>query len=173
MAAFLRAINVASRNQIAMPALREALTSAGFSDVETYIQSGNVVFVASEPTEAATAVNEAIRSAFGHEVAVIVRSAGQLRELIEANPFGDRDNSKTHVTLLDRIPDKPFPDIAPIALPGDTAYLNGADLYLFMPNGYGRTKLQNAYWERKLGVTATTRNWNTMRTMCRLATGEA
>jgi uncharacterized protein (DUF1697 family) len=158
-AALLRGINLGSRNRVAMPALRELFEAMGFTDVETYVQSGNVVFSATSKPQAAAIVKR-IEKDLKATSPVLLRSAAELKKLVAGNPFGAAD---THVTLLE---DKPtaanLKGIADITFPPDKFKVVGRDVYLHCPNGYGRSKLNNAFWEKKLSTVATTRNWKTI-----------
>lgn len=160
-AALLRGINLGSRNRVAMPALRELFESLGFSDVETYVQSGNVVFSASSKPDAG-AIGKRIAKDLGVESPVIIRSASELGKIVKANPFTG-DAAAFHVTLLD---DKPKAiDVKAIdadRFAPDEFAVVGKDVYLRCPKGYGVSKLSNAFWEKKLRRVATTRNWKTV-----------
>lgn len=175
--ALLRGINVSGQNAIRMPALRDSMARLGFHNVQTYLQSGNIVFQA-PPTEEntlATVIVAEINKDFGHEVPVLVLSAQTLALLANANPLrpkpGD-DEALFHCTFL-------FQPIAPAAfrelqLPataGERAVLHEGAVLLHCPQGYGKTKLNNSYFERALGVTATTRNWRTVLALQALCAG--
>lgn len=160
-AALLRGINLGARNKVAMPALTELFDAMGFADVATYIQSGNVVFSASSKPDAGS-MAKLIAKDLGVESPVIIRSASELAKIVKGNPFKG-DAAACHVTLLD---DKPkAADIKAIDAdrfaPDEFAVI-GRDVYLRCPKGYGVSKLSNAFWEKKLGRVATTRNWRTI-----------
>jgi uncharacterized protein (DUF1697 family) len=179
--ALLRSINVGGRNRVLMGDLVGLVESLGFEDVETYVQSGNVVFTGrGAPKSTARAIEGAITDQLGLEVPVIVRSGQQLSRLLEVNPFlrSGADPKYLHVTLLagppaaDRRPllarsegrsgvDHPYGD--------DEFELVGSDVFVHCPGGYGTTKLNNAFFERRAGVVATTRNWRTVTTLARMA----
>lgn len=157
----LRGINLGARNRVAMPALRELFEDMGHTDVETYVQSGNVVFSAASKPDAALIVKR-IAKDLGVESPVIIRSASELGKIVRGNPFKG-DVSAFHVTLLDAKPktaDVKAIDRATF-LPDEFAVV-GRDVYLRCPNGYGRSKLNNAFWEKRLSRVATTRNWKTV-----------
>lgn len=146
--------------------------------VRTRIQSGNVVFDSSESDASVVenAIEDGIRMAFGLSVAVILRAREELERIIADNPFVGKglDVGKLHVTFLSHTPTE-----APIipsgsAEPGaDAFHLSGREIYLFCPNGYGRTKLSDSFFEQKLGVSATTRNWRTVNALLALASNNA
>ena len=171
----LRAVNVSGQNRVPMADLRRALEGAGLTDVETYVQSGNVVFDAAgdDAAEQADAVHGVIESAFGLDVSVIALSAAELAGVAAENPFvADADEKALHVTFLERPVDAAaFGGLKLPAAPGEAAALaaSGRLVYLHLPHGYGRTKLNNAWFERALKVRATTRNWRTVQALTALA----
>jgi uncharacterized protein (DUF1697 family) len=149
--ALLRAVNLGSRNTVPMAELRSVLADAGYADVRTVIASGNVVFEASRPK--AAALERLIRDAFDVTTTVILRSGAQIRALRGAQPF-ERD---AYVAFLARRPrsTKPIEGLEPFALVG-------ADLVIQFPNGYANAQLSGAVIERRLGIEATVRSWNTI-----------
>lgn len=172
----LRGINVSGHRPLPMPALKALFTELGFRDVTTYIQSGNVIFRAdgdSVPADLAGRIEKGILERFGYDVPAILRSHEEWKAILESNPFlADRtaDILRLYVTLLDRQPDPER-----VARLDDAAYLPdkfsiaGRNIYLYCPHGYGRTRLSIQFFEQKLKVTATTRNWNTMLAIAGLA----
>lgn len=173
----LRGINVSGRNKIKMDALKTLYEALSMKDVQTYIQSGNVVFASSGADEEALArsIRDAIEKEFGYAVAVLVRSASGWQSVAHNNPFLGQpgvDPGKLHVTFLERAPDQRSADaLSAVDAGPDEARVIGREVYLHCPNGYGRTKLSNALLERKLGTPATTRNWNTVNKLLALAQG--
>ncbi len=173
--AILRGINVGGRNKIRMADLAELFTRLRFRDTTTYIQSGNIVFRAGSGSDTAIAgkIEKAIAERFGFEVPVIVRSAGEMRATVAANPFLKErgiDRSKLHLTFLDTDPDPALATkLAEIDYPPDRFVLIGRDIFLHCPATYGGTKLSNTFFERKLKVRATTRNWKTVTTLLKMA----
>jgi uncharacterized protein (DUF1697 family) len=165
--AMLRGINVAGKTKIKMDDLRELFTGLGHTNVQTYLQSGNVVFATTvrDPRKLEAAAEQAIDSELGLQVAVLVRSHSELAAVLTANPYLDRetDLTKLPVTFL---AEAPAPEaVAALQVPaGEPAVCTVLDreVYLHCPDGYGRTKLNNAFLERKLGVKATTRNWKSV-----------
>lgn len=157
-----------------MEDLRRLYEALGHADVITYIQSGNVVFKSpgDRPADLARGIEQRIADELGVEVRVLLRSADELASVIESNPFQLEgvDPSKLHVTFL---ADQCDPTrIASIQVPGsgpDKFRIAGREVYLYCPEGYGETKLNNVFWERKLRVAATTRNWNTVTKLLQLA----
>jgi len=165
--ALLRAVNVSGQSKIPMADLRARLEAAGFGDVRTYVQSGNVVFAAQgdEPSEHAAAIHRLIERQFGHDVGVLVLTAAELAQAAAVNPFlaSGTDEKALHVTFLfapagvDGLGGRELP-----AHDGERVQRAGPVIYLYLPHGYGRTRLNNAYFERALGTSATTRNWRTV-----------
>ena len=174
-AALLRGINLGARNRVAMADLRKIVEGIGAEDVSTYVQSGNVVLRSRLTANGvASAIEKGIRESLGLEVPVLVRSARQLRALVEANPFAGPkvDVTTLHVTFLAAKPEaKQVAELRGEAFDPDALELVRGDICVSCPNGYGRTKLSNAYLERRLGVPATTRNWRTVTTLADLTGG--
>ena len=168
--AFLRGINVGGRNKVPMAALREVFESLGHTEVTTFIQSGNVVFIAPKPVGAQT-LETAIQKQFSIKISVVLRTPGELAKVLSANPFPNADPSKLHVGFMTGKPAAAVVkklDAARYA--PDEFVLRGRDLYLHLPNGMGRAKLP-AYLDRQLAVPTTVRNWNTVNKLVELAGG--
>ena len=169
----IRGINVGGRNMIAMEKLRALHTALGFGDVKTHLQSGNVLFTAkaAEPLEIAKRIEDALRKD-GLDVRVVVRTPAELREAIERNPFpahAKKDPSHYVVVFLDREPAAAdAAELAQTNVGPEEKKLVGRDLYVFYPD-MARSKLTNTLIERKLGVTGTARNWNTVNKLVELA----
>lgn len=164
---FLRGINVSGKNMIGMADLKKLFGNLGFTDIQTYVQSGNVIFRAenTDPGKAEKMITEAIRCEFSFEVPVIVLTPAKLERIINGNPFRDdpgKDPSFMHVTFLASAPAAFDPtQILAKKAEGEEIAFSDEAVYLFCPNGYGNTKLSSQFLENKLGVTATTRNWRT------------
>lgn len=167
--ALLRGINVSGKRKIKMADLREMCEKMGLEKVQTYIQSGNIIFE-NEEEEAAVlekALKTQIQTTFGFDVPVMVMTQAYLQEVVENNPFLQQNEALEtkllHVTFLAA---KPSEDLVEALKEKDY----GTDefevvenrVYLYFPNGYGRTKLTNNIFEKKLQVAATTRNWRTL-----------
>lgn len=173
----LRGINVGGKNKIAMPALRALYESLGFTRVATYVQSGNVVFDSDEQDAARTAraIEEGIAQTLGLSLPVIVRDESCLQRVIASHPFAARnaaDPTKLHITFLSAAPSAAALDR--LTLPtgcADEFAVEDREIYLFCPSGYGVTKLSNNFFEKKLGLAATTRNWKTVHALLELAQG--
>ena len=171
--ALLRAINLGSRNKVSMADLRTLFGALGFEDVSTYVQSGNVVFRGrGAAADVTAAIEDRIRSELGLDVTVLVRTGAQLAKLVDANPFAGRDvdPATLHVTFLAEKPASArVRGLDPARSEPDEFRVAGREVYLRCPNGYGRSKLTNAYFEKGLGVAATTRNWRTVTKLVELA----
>jgi len=165
--ALLRGINVGSTNKIKMADLERLFAGLGHRDVQTYLQSGNVVFstAATDPEHLPAPIEKAILNELGLTVTVLLRTRPDLAKVLATNPYLDRqdDLTKLHVTFLAKAPDSGQADAVRIPAGESAEYtLAGREVYLHCPAGYGRTKLNNAFFEKKLGVAATTRNWRSV-----------
>jgi uncharacterized protein (DUF1697 family) len=165
-AAMLRAVNVGGRS-LAMAALRDLCGELGFADVSTYLQSGNVVLRAgsSDERKVQRTLEDGIRERFGFEVPVMVRSHADLAAVLRANPYAKKERDPTHllVMFLDAPPKAAaVKAVDPQTHAPDVFTVAKREIYLHVPNGYGRSKLTNDFFERKLGVRATGRNWRTV-----------
>jgi uncharacterized protein (DUF1697 family) len=172
--ALLRGINVGGKNRIPMSELKSSLSSLGLEDVVTYIQSGNVVFgsPARDAQDLATGIERQIAEAFGVAITVLVRTAAELEAVAGSNPFlnDEADPSKLHVVFLSGRPaTNAVATLDPERSPPDEFSVHGREIYLRLPNGAGRSKLTIDYFERRLGVDATARNWNTLIKLIALA----
>lgn len=171
----LRGINVSGQNKIGMPALKDLYESLSLTNVITYVQSGNVVFdcETQDAAEIARSIEAAITRALGLSVPVLVRDKKRFRQLIDGNPFLKQkhaDPAGLHVTFLSDVPSEPALSklTAPPGIP-DKFLVEDREIYLFCPDGYGRTKLSNNFFEKKLGLSATTRNWKTVNALYDIA----
>lgn len=166
--ALLRGINVGGKNKLPMSELKELFSSLGFEDVVTYVQSGNVVFRsrARGTQRVAASIEEGIADTFGISVTVLLRTQAELEQIAGGNPFlsGEAaDHSKLHVVFLDRRPKAAaVAQLDPDRSPPDEFSVRGSEVYLHLPRGAGRSKLTIDYFERRLGVRATARNWKTL-----------
>jgi uncharacterized protein (DUF1697 family) len=169
----LRGINLGPRNRIAMPALRELFTSAGFDGVRTHVQSGNIVLSSdASPARLARDSERLLADRFGVSVAVIVRTREELAEVVRRNPLREvADNPKRYqVSFLSA---EPAPDLiekcAALAAPQERVVAIGREIYAWHPDGVARSRLWAQLAGRGLGVTATARNWTTVTTLLAMA----
>ncbi len=171
----LRGINVSGKRMIKMEDLRKMFETFNFKNTTTYIQSGNVVFqsVKKNNEDLENRISRQILNQFGFEVPVIVKNKDEFVEVLNNNPFvkvRKEDTSKLHVTFLSKAPETNLIDKITTGNYGEDEFiLSGTTIYLFCPNGYGNTKLSNAFFESKLKVVATTRNWKTINELVRIA----
>jgi len=149
-----------------MADLRNTLEKYGFEAVETYIQSGNILLEAREKSEETVTrdLHDLISNEFGIDVPVWVYSAETFVQIAKTHPFDvNIDLSKLHITFLR---DEPEADnvavCASFNFDPDLFSIQRDYIYIYCPNGYGRTKINNQFFEKKLKVTATTRNWKTV-----------
>lgn len=166
--ALLRGINVSGHNMIKMEVLKTTLEAIGFQNVQTYIQSGNV-FVDSEDQNAAAVgfkIKQEIFKAFGNEVPVIVLGKTDLEETLKNNPFlkeTDADLKKLYVAFISTsLRSENINDLKMSQVKPDEAIIDANRIYIKYAVGAGKTRFDQKYIEKKLNVTATIRNWNTV-----------
>jgi uncharacterized protein (DUF1697 family) len=163
--AILRGINVGGKHKLPMADLREVLSSEGLDNVQTYIQSGNVVFRAEEENTKVMAkhITRLIKNRWGYNVPVIVMNADDFSEILSVNPFSTfRDISVLHITYLDENSDpEQINSLSGIQDPPNDFAIGKRAVYMYCPDGYSKTRLTNTFIENKLKVTATTRNMKT------------
>jgi uncharacterized protein (DUF1697 family) len=173
----LRGINLGSRNRIAMPALRTALEDAGFDDVRTYLQSGNVVLSSSgKAADVARKVERVIADEFGLEIAVVTRTRAQLAKVVAHNPLRAvaRSPKRYQVSFLDAKPSREVVRrIEETAATGERVVVAGREIYAWHPDTIARSKLWALLAGQNLGVTATARNWTTVEKLLELADAPA
>lgn len=171
----LRGINVSGQNRIPMAELKDVYQSLNFTNVVTYVQSGNVIFDCAEDdaSQIARAIAAEITRSFGFSVPVLMRDKSCFQGLIDHNPFLHQraeDPTKLHVTFLSELPSGLV--LGKLVVPAGSAdefFVDGQEIHLFCPNGYGISKLSNSFFEKKLGVIATTRNWKTVNALYDMA----
>ncbi len=172
----LRGINLGATNRIAMPALREALADAGFTDVSTYVQSGNIVLASEDSPDAlAERCRALIAESFGLDIAVVARTRDELAEVVERNPLGDlvTEPKRYQVSFLSAAP---APDLLErleeLAAESERVAVIGREIYAWHPDGVARSKLWNKLAGKGglgPGVTATARNWKTVTALLEMA----
>jgi uncharacterized protein (DUF1697 family) len=171
----LRGINIGPTNRIAMPALRTALEDAGFGNVRTYVQSGNVVLASrARPAKVAAGVERQIAESFGLEVPVVVRTRDELADVVARDPLGDvATNPKRYqVTFLARkLEPATVEKLESVAAAGERLVVSGLEVFAWHPEGLARSKLASLLAGRGLGTTATARNWTTVTALLALADG--
>jgi uncharacterized protein (DUF1697 family) len=171
----LRGINIGPNKRVAMPRLRELLSGAGYEDVSTYVQSGNVVLSGAVAPEALARECEALIAAeFGFPVDVVVRTRDELAEVVRRDPLGDvaTEPKRYQVTFLSAEPDPEIVErLGGLAAESERFAAHGRELYAWHPDGVARSRLWTELAGQGLGVTATSRNWNTVRKLLELADG--
>jgi uncharacterized protein (DUF1697 family) len=171
----LRGINLGSRNRVAMLALRDALAEAGFDDVRTYVQSGNVVLGSSEKGDAVgRTVQRVIAEEFGLDIPVVTRTRTQLAKIVERNPLAHvaKNPKRYQVSFLDAKPSRDVVRrIEEAAAPGERVVVDGREVYAWHPDTIARSKLWTLLAGESLGVIATARNWTTVTKLLELAGG--
>ena len=171
----LRGINIGSRNRVSMPQLREALEDAGFTDVETYLQSGNVVLESrAKPETVRRKVEQLIQEQFGLEIAVVVRTKAELAAVAKRNPHVRiaKDPKRYQVTFLSKkLPASAVKELEQAATSDERVVVAGREVYAWHPAGVARSKLWSKLAGQGLGVTATSRNWTTVEALLELASG--
>jgi uncharacterized protein (DUF1697 family) len=164
--ALLRGINVAGKNMLPMKDLAAMFAAAGCTDVRTYIQSGNVIFEAAAGAAGiADTITANIEKRFGYRIPVIIRTSQQLLKTIRGNPFlpAVEDQRWLHVYFLANSPNaRAIAGLDPGRSAPDVFHVRGQEIYLHLPNGMGRSKLTNAYFDSKLSTVSTARNWATV-----------
>lgn len=171
----LRGINVSGTKKTPMKELLAQYEALGFTNVATYIQSGNLVFQSAEKDTRSliSQIEEKLKGHFGFEIPVLLRTAGEMKSVLEQNPFlkeQDIQTDKLHVTFLAQQPEaSAIEKVQAYDFSPDRFILAGREIYVYCPNGYGRTKINNNFFEAKLKVGATTRNWKTVNVLADMA----
>lgn len=171
----LRGINLGGHNTVKMDDLKKLLSKCGFSNIETYIQSGNAIYQykITNTKRLDTIIQDKILQEFRFEVPVITLTIDELKEAAKNNPFSKerkKDTSFFHITFLsDQSPKENLNKITGLNYLPDEFVIIGRAVYLYCPNGYGNTKLSNKFLENKLKVSATTRNWKTTNELIAIA----
>jgi uncharacterized protein (DUF1697 family) len=171
----LRGVNLGGHHKIKMDALRALYVSLKLEDPATYVQSGNVIFRTKENKagQLAKTIQSGIERKFGFRPEVILRTADELRRAVTANPFAGRrdiEPSKLLVTFLSAEPAAQANDkLAGFKDHPEELHLKGRELYIYFPNGVGKTRLPWASVEKLLGTPGTARNWNSVAKMLQMA----
>ena len=163
--ALLRGINVGGHKKVPMAELRELLTKSGLEKVQTYIQSGNVIFQSVEvnKNKLEAVIHNAITSHFGFEVPVLVRTREDIKTIFDDSPFLEEKKVNSYFTMLSEIPEKDLVDEASQkTYPNEEFVILKDCIYFFSAIGYGNAKFNLNFFERKLKINATSRNYKTM-----------
>jgi uncharacterized protein (DUF1697 family) len=170
--ALLRGINVGGKNKLPMKALAAIFVEAGCTAVQTYIQSGNVIFTAPARLDVAARVSRAIKDQLAMQIPVVVRTAAQLSSAVAAYPFEtDPPDPMAIMFLADEPSAAAIAGLDPQRSPPDRFQIIGREIHLHLPNGFARTKLTNDWFDRRLATVSTARNWRTVLKLQELAAG--
>jgi uncharacterized protein (DUF1697 family) len=163
-------------NSIKMTDLAALYNDLGLIKPETFIQSGNVIFSTEKPvkaTDTAHAIERAINDKYGYDVPVMIRALPGMKRILSSNPFlgeGNFDPARMAVIFLhDKVTEAQIQKVADIEYPPDRFEIIGDEIYTFCPNGFGRTKIYTNFFENRMKVTGTARNWKTITTLYDLA----
>ena len=172
----LRGINVGTGRKVPMADLKKLCESLGLQQVQSYIQSGNLVFELAQPEPVSaleTRLQKAFSETFGFDIPVIVRSADEWAESIARNPFlkeANVDVDRLHLTCLKELPlPELLEKIKTFQYLPDRYEIVGRDVFILCAAGYGTSKLVNSFFESKLKTQATTRNWKTVLQLAEMA----
>jgi len=171
----LRGINVVGKNQIKMDALRALCESNGLRNVRTHIQSGNVIFRGTKKdiSGCALRMEAAIEESFGFRPAVMIRSTEEMRKVVSRNPFAKRANidpSRLLVSFLGKEPTREqLQSALAIEVGPEELHILGSEMYIYYPDGVGKSKLPIGRIERALETSGTARNWNTVTRLLEMA----
>jgi uncharacterized protein (DUF1697 family) len=173
--ALLRGINVSGQKKIKMADLKTLFEELKFTNVRTYIQSGNVVFDTRKGNREAIVkiIEKGISDRYGFDVKVLLRTGDELHQIISRNPFAAEpslDISRLYVTLMEHEPGDEYvsklklTDFAP-----DRYVVSGNEIFIYYSVSYSSSKLNNNLFENKLKLVATTRNWRTLNELKQMA----
>jgi uncharacterized protein (DUF1697 family) len=159
-----------------MPALRQALGEAGYEDVQTYVQSGNVVLSSGEkPAVLERSLEQLISETFALQIPVVVRTRAQLAKVVDKNPLGDvaADPKRYQVAFLrSKLSREAVDALQEAATEPERVVIDGLEIYSWHDGGVARSKLWAAIASKKLGVDATARNWTTVTTLLEMTSGK-
>lgn len=162
---FLRGINVGGHHKILMADLRNLLSTNGYINIQTYLQSGNIILESNKNSEQiSTHIKEVIAKQYHFNIPVITITDSELQNCFSQNPFLEKEDiKKLHVTFLSNTPKKSVINDLKIPAHNNDQYIIKKNIiYLITPDGFAKTKFNNNTFEKKLAVQATTRNWNTI-----------
>ena len=171
----LRGVNLVRHNRIKMDDVRTLYVSLNLKDPHTYVQSGNVIFRTKEKngTQLARKIQGAIEREFGFSTPVILRTPEEFKRTIAANPFAGRQGIDPAKLLVSFLANEPSAEARAKLLAlkpnPEELHLVGRELYIYFPNGAGRSKLQWSALDKKVGTPGTARNWNSVTKMLELA----
>lgn len=173
--ALLRGINVSGQKKIKMTDLKNILLELEFENIQTYIQSGNIVFKYSRTSlkDLETQIENKIFEHYNFKVPTMVKNPSDLEHILHNNPFlndPNKDQSRLYVTFLAEIPSRAHTEkLKSFDYRPEEYIIDGKTIYFYSPHGYGRAKMNNNFFENQLKVAATTRNWKTINKLVELA----
>lgn len=174
--ALLRGINVGPHKRVAMADLRALMAGLGYGDVRTLLQSGNMVFAAADPPEQVTRdLEQGIAAELGVETKVLVRTGTELAKVVERDPLGElaSDPKRYQVSFLSAEPQPEVArELAALDFAPELFVFSGREIYAWHPDGIHNSKLAKQLSDRRLGVTATARNWNTVMKLLAMVDGD-
>ncbi|WP_397363725.1 DUF1697 domain-containing protein [Olleya sp. R77988] len=169
--AFLRGINVGGHNKIPMQELRDLLNQIGFKDVKTYIQTGNIIFKTSSTDRnlLASKIKNGIYNQFGFDIPVLIKTPTQIISILEKCPFTEEEKLKSYFALLyDKATIQQIQSLKSYSFPDEKFQLIDDCIYLYSSIGYGKSKANNNFFEKKIKIKLTTRNYNTLNKLVKL-----
>ncbi|MEO8026184.1 MAG: DUF1697 domain-containing protein [Bryobacteraceae bacterium] len=173
--ALLRAVNVGGTGKLKMEELRALCEAIKLQNPRTYVQSGNIVFGTKEKNlvRLATRIEDAIEERFTFRPPVILRTADELRDIVQRNPFAGRDGIEPGKLIAIFLPSDPGEDARQMArgikADPEEVHLSGRELYIYFPVGQGKSKLQMPPFDRALKMKGTGRNWNSVMNLLEMA----
>ncbi|HEY0389359.1 MAG TPA: DUF1697 domain-containing protein [Gaiellales bacterium] len=175
LVALLRGVNLGAARRLPMADLRASMERLGYDDVHTVLQSGNVVYTGGDSADRSEQrIRAQLRDDTGMDVPVMVRTARQMEAVVRRNPLSDHasDPKRHHVVFLAGRPAAARgASLDPAAFEPERFALHGRELYVWWPDGAHRARLTLPAIERRLGVSGTARNWNTVEKLAELAAG--
>jgi uncharacterized protein (DUF1697 family) len=174
LVALLRGVNVGGHKKVPMARLREVLDGAGFEDVRTYVQSGNVVLTAPRrsPAKVGREIEAAIEDAFGFDVSVVMRTRDEIAALVADDPLGDVATNPTYrvvVFLAEKLDRSRLADVEPDAFAPEAFELRDREIVMWAPEGQRDSRIVKTLTEKRTGVVGTARNWRTVEKLLAMA----
>jgi uncharacterized protein (DUF1697 family) len=172
----LRGVNMTGHNSVKMTELASLCRAMGCIDPQTFIQSGNIVFSVSDNTDPASLtsmIEEGIRDKWGYNVPAMIRTVVDLENIMSANPYlgvpGFDPARMAVIFLHEEASQEQIERVAGVNYPPDLFSIKGKEIYTWCPDGFGRTKIYTNFFEKKMKVTGTARNWKTVKSLLDLA----
>lgn len=168
--ALLRGINVGGHKKIKMADLKLLFEELSFVKVCTYIQSGNLVFSSNIENRLGQIISEAILSRFGFEVPILIKTVSEIEEILATCPFSEERKTASYFTMFSQAPSRDLmAEINTLSYPNEKIVLTESCAYFYSEKSYSDAKCNNNFFEKKLKVVATTRNYRTLAKLLELA----